>query len=71
MYLPLPRRTTKRILDAMRTSVALSERAHAALRLFQSITGRTFSDIVNELLLTEIERQDLEKQLDEWTAARS
>ena len=32
---------TKRILDAMRTSVALSERAHEALRLLQSITGRT------------------------------
>jgi hypothetical protein len=40
----------------MRTSVALGERAHDALRLLQSITGRTFSDIVNELLLAEIER---------------
>ena len=39
---------------AMRTSVALTERAHEALRLFQSITGRTFSDIVKELLLAEI-----------------
>jgi hypothetical protein len=50
---------------AMRTSVALTERAHEALKLFQSITSRTFSDIVNELLLAEIEGQRLTSELDE------
>lgn len=49
----------------MRTSVMLSERAHEAIRLIQTITGRTFSDIVNDLLLTEIDRQDLNERLDE------
>ena len=54
----------------MRTSVALSERAHDALRLIQSITGRTFSDIVNDLLLAEIERLDLTSRLNEYIAQR-
>jgi hypothetical protein len=54
----------------MRTSVALSERAHDALRLLQTITGRTFSDIVNELLLAEIDRSDLSARLDEFIAQR-
>ncbi len=54
----------------MRTSVAMSERAHNALRLLQSITGRTFSDIVNELLLAEIERSELSESLDQYIAQR-
>jgi hypothetical protein len=46
----------------VRTSVGLSESAHEASRLFQSITGRSFSDIVNELLPAEVDRQNLARE---------
>lgn len=52
----------------MRIGITLSDRTHEALRLLQGITGRTCSDIVNELVLAEVERMGLVGELDELVA---